>query len=94
LLPVELLPFLHAIYHTGTQDGGRLPAWQMARRAGRARFAHDPLARQYADDFVPVSEAEIASASLSPGSIMERIEGFAAALAAAVFGKVTAARRW
>jgi len=90
----EASPFLHALYHRGTQadvveypslaDGLAGPV-----EAGSVTI---PLARTYLHDFILVSEAEIASAIVYAWQHYDqKIEGSAAvALAAALYQHVTA----
>jgi threonine dehydratase len=90
----EASPFLDAIFHTGTQEGVvELPSLADGLAGPvEAGSLTIPLARRYADDFVLVSEAEIAEAiAFAWKHYGERIEGSAAtALAAALTGKVPA----
>ncbi|MGE5225236.1 MAG: threonine ammonia-lyase [Omnitrophica WOR_2 bacterium] len=88
----EASPFLHAQYHRGTQEGVvELPSLADGLAGevepGSLTFS---LVKQYADDFVLVSEAEIAGAvAFAWQQYSEKIEGAAAcALAAVIHGKV------
>jgi threonine dehydratase len=88
----EASPFLYGLYQRGTQDGViELPSLA----DGLAGPVEDgslsiSMVKNYVDEFILVSEAEIAGAIAEAWNrYHERIEGSAAAaLAAALFGKV------
>jgi len=84
--------FTHAIFHTGSQEGIEEFPTLADGLAGPVEpgAITIPLLRQYVDDFVLVSEAEIRDAIVFAWQRYgERIEGSAAAaLAAALNGKV------
>jgi threonine dehydratase len=88
----EASPFLHALYHHGSQEGiVELPS--LADGLAGPVEAHSltiPLVRSLAETFILVSEAEIAEAIAACWRRYgERIEGSAAAaLAAVLFGKI------
>ncbi len=91
----EASPFLYAIFHTGTQAGVvELPSLA----DGLAGPVEDgsltiSLTQQYVDDFVLVSEAEIAHAiAYAWKRYGERIEGSSAAALAAALTRRVAAR--
>lgn len=90
----EASPFLHALYHTGSQDGIiELPSLADGL-AGPVEpgSVTIPLARQYIDEFLLVSEGEIRRAiRYAWQKYNERIEGSAAtSLAAVLYGKINA----
>jgi threonine dehydratase len=88
----EASPFLYTLFHHNTQDGVVEQNSIADGLAGpvEAGSITIPLARQYLDDFVLVSEQEIARAVLYCWQqYSEKIEGSAAAaLAAVLFNKV------
>jgi threonine dehydratase len=88
----EASPFLHALYHTGSQAGiAELPSLADGL-AGPVEpgSVTIPLAQKYIDSFILVSEEEIRRAIVFAWQRYgERIEGSAAtALAAVIFGKI------
>jgi threonine dehydratase len=88
----EASAFLHAIYHSGTQEGIVETPSLADGLAGPVEpdSVTIPLVRSYVDDFVLVSEEQIESAvRFAWNQYNERIEGAAAvALAAAISGKI------
>jgi threonine dehydratase len=87
-------PFLHGLYHTGSQDGiVELPSLADGL-AGPVEPGSItiPLAQEYIDEFVLVSEDKIRNAiAYAWQCYKERIEGSAAtALAAVLYGKISA----
>lgn len=89
----EASPYLHSLYHTGTQAGCiELPSLADGL-AGPVESGSItiPLAEKYIDDFILVSEMDIQRAIIySWKQYAERIEGSAAtALAAVLYGKIT-----
>jgi threonine dehydratase len=90
----EASPFLHGLYHTGSQEGiVELPSLADGL-AGPVEpgSVTIPLVREYIDDFLLVTEHDIRrSIAYAWQRYHERIEGSAAtALAAVMYGKVTA----
>ena len=86
--------FTHALFHSGTQDGIREFPTIADGLSGpvEARSITIPLMREYADDFVLVTEEEIKSAvAFAWKHYAERIEGSAAAALAAVLSEKIAA---
>lgn len=88
----EASPFLHAQYHRGTQEGVVELASLADGLAGQVEQDSLTLSlvKHYVDDFLLVTEAEIARAvTFAWQQYNEKIEGAAAcALAAVIFGKV------
>jgi threonine dehydratase len=88
----EASPFMHAIYHTGTQENIiELPSLADGLAGPvEAGSITIPLIRQSVDEFVLVREGEISRAiAYCWEKYHEKIEGSAAtALAAALYGKV------
>jgi threonine dehydratase len=87
-------PFLHGLYHTGSQEGiVELPSLADGL-AGPVEPGSItiPLAQKYIDEFVLVTEDEIHNAiAFTWQCYKERIEGSAAtALAAVLYGKISA----
>ncbi len=89
----EASPFMDAIFHTGSQENiVELPSLADGLAGPvEAGSITIPLIQQFVDEFVLVSEEEIAGAiAFCWEKYQEKIEGSAAtALAAALFGKVT-----
>lgn len=88
----EASPFLHALYHTGSQEGALDLPTLAEGLAGpvEAGSLTIPLVRRFVDDVLLVSEAEIEQAiAFAWHRYGEIVEGSgAAALAAALSGKV------
>jgi threonine dehydratase len=89
----EASPFFHAIFHHGSQQGiQELPSLADGLAGAVEENALTiPLVRRYSDDFILVSEAEIAHAiAYAWQHYNEIIEGSGAvSLAAVLSGKVT-----
>lgn len=89
----EASPFLHAIYHHGSQEGiVELPSLADGLAGPVARGSITvPLVQGYVDDFILVNEEEITEAvRYAWHEYDERIEGSAAtALAAVLSGKIS-----
>jgi threonine dehydratase len=88
----EASPFMHAIYHRGSQQGvEELPSLAdgLAGPVEQGSVTI-PLVQQYVSDLILVSEIEIRKAiKYAWGNYHERIEGSAAAaLAGVIFGKI------
>jgi len=90
----EASPFMHDLYHTGSQDASRELPSLADGLSGPVQVGSVtiPMVRRYLDDFVLVSEDEIRRAvALVWERYRERIEGSAAAaLAAVLYGKIKA----
>lgn len=89
----EASPYLHALFHTGTQDQVIEYASLADGLTGRveAGSVTIPLSRKLADDFILVSEEQIAQAiAYAWFNYQQRIEGSAAvSLAAILSGQIT-----
>lgn len=91
----EASPFLHAVYHRGSQDGVvELPSLAdgLAGKIDQNSITI-PILRRYLDDFILVSESEIKKAiTFVWEQYRERIEGSAAAAIAVVLENKIRAR--